>query len=472
MQNTISNTNLIIEKKTNFSISIIVVLLISIYCLMNVNFWKAWKPDKGTPFVWDVKQYYAYLPATFIHHDLSFKFDNDFWLNETPTGHRIPMATYGMSLMYLPAFLVGYKIAINSKEKIDGYSDGFKDTLQYGTIFYFTCALLILRSLLLRYFKEITVSIGLLTLFFGTNLFYYVIDEGEMTHSYLFFLFCSYLWLTVKWHETPKIKFSILLGLVLGLATLIRPTEASAGLIFVLYGIRNKSDFKTSFTFFKSHWIQLAIIAFCFFLVLLPQMIYWKINADSFWYNSYGNASKFYFENPKFIKVLFGYRKGWLLYTPIMIFAIAGIFLSKKYIPKFNIPIIIYFLINLYLISSWWCWWFGGSFGMRALVQTYAFLVFFLCVFIEKIIDSNIYKPLLDNAVKLTTAAIFIFLINLNLIQAYQAKKGILHYDAMTKKAYWTVFGKFELTGHETGQYWTSLKAPDYDGALKYGTEK
>ncbi len=472
MTEILSGENSLSEKRSRFSFSFMVIVFIAVYCIMYANFWKTWKTETGTPFTWDVNQYYSYLPATFIHHDLTFSFPNNYWLHKTPTGKNLPMPTYGMALMYLPSFLVGYKLAINGKEKIDGYSEGFIDAIHYGTIFYFICAILFLRNILLRYFKEITVGIGILTVFFGTNLFHYVVGSGEMPHSYLFFLFTVFLWLTIKWHETPKVKYSIFLGIILGLATLIRPTEVSVALIFILYGIRNKNDFKHSVRFFTSHWMQLLIIALCFMAVLLPQMLYWKMQTGSYWYNSYGENSKFWFENPKIREMLFSYRKGWFVYTPVMIFAIVGMFFSKKYIPKFNIPVIIYFLINFYLLASWWCWWFGGGFGMRALVQTYAFLIFFLCIIIEKVLDSYVINNFIDRSVKYGSAALLTFLISLNLIQTYQLKIGILHYDAMTEKTYWLVFRKFELTGSETTQYWANLKAPDYEGSLKRGWEK
>lgn len=472
MQEILSGENTLTQKRSRFSFSFLVILFIALYCVINANFWKTWNTETGSPFTWDVNQYYSYLPAAVIHGDLTFSYKNDYWLNVTPTGNRVPMATYGMALMYLPSFLLGYKLAYNAKENLDGYSQGFADAVHFGSIFYFICALLILRSILLRYFKEATVSIGLLCIFFGTNLFYYVLGSGEMPHNYLFFLFSVFLWLTIKWHETPKFKYSIFLGMVLGLAVLIRPTEISAALIFVLYGVRNKSDLKGALQYFKSNWIQLLIMAVGFMIILLPQMIYWKIQAGTFWYNSYGDSSKFWFGNPKIIDVLFSYRKGWFTYTPIMIFAIVGMFFSKKYIPKFNIPVIIYFLLNLYLISSWWCWWFGGGFGMRALIQTYAFLIFFLCIFIEKVLDSYVFNNLVDSIVKYTTAGVFIYLISINLIQTYQVKTKILHHDAMTKETFWLIYGKFELNGHEVDKYWKSLKAPDYEGALKRGWEK
>lgn len=463
----LADNQILLQKKNGLSFSAMVILFTAVYCVLFANYWKGWKTEGGTPFTWDVDQYYSYLPATFIHHDLNFDFPNTYWLNVTPEGKKLPRATYGMALMYMPAFLLGYKIAYNSQEKIDGYSEGFVDAVHYGSIFYFICGLLILRSILLRYFKDTTIALCLLCVFFGTNLFYYVLGSGEMPHNYLFFLFTVFIWLSIKWHETPKIKYSLVLGIILGLITLIRPTEILISLVFIFYGIRSKQDFIQAYKNYLFNWKKILTIVFGFFIIWLPQLIYWKMQTGNFFFFSYGEKEGFFFSDPKIIEVLFGYRKGWLIYTPIMIFAIIGMFLSKKYLPKFNLPIMGCFLINLYLISSWWCWWFGGGFGMRALIQHYAFMSFFLCVFIEKIIDWDKFNYLFNNLFKYVIATVFMFFISLNIIQTYQIKAGFMHHDSMTKESYWLVFGKFELTGSENHKYWNNLKAPDYDKAIE-----
>ena len=62
---------------------------------------------------WDIKSYYAYLPATFIYQDLSLDFIHDesgkfkdlIWPIETPLKKKAIITTMGMSILYAP-FLV------------------------------------------------------------------------------------------------------------------------------------------------------------------------------------------------------------------------------------------------------------------------------------------------------------------------------------------------------------------------------
>jgi hypothetical protein len=446
--------------------SAIVVIAISIYCIVFSEYWKNWKDN--TPFVWDVRQYYVYLPATLIHKDLTFHFPHNCWMNYLPNGNQIPRATYGMSFMYLPSFLVGYKLAHNAKEfPIDGFSQGFIDAIHYGSIMYFIFSLLLLRSVLSRFFRDSVVAIGIILIFFGTNLFYYTMVDCEMPHNYLFFLFLLFIWLTIKWHEAPKYKFSIFLGIVLGLIALIRPTEILIAAVFLLYNVKNRDDFKSALIKFRTNWRKVLTIALGFLIMLLPQLIYWKIMSGKFFFFSYGDEERFFFGQPKIIEVLFSYRKGWLLYTPLMIFALVGLFFSKKYVHQFNHSILIYVAITLYLISSWWCWWFGGGFGMRAMVQSYALLVFPLCCVVDVVFFNSLRKKVLDFGIKYSVLILLIGCVYLNILQTLQYNRGMIHWDAMNKKAYWIVFGKFKWQNDDEGKFWGSLTETRYDKAKK-----
>ena len=134
------------------------------------DFWKSWKQNE-TQFVWDVNNYYAYLPGAFIHKDLTFSYNHPYWMTTAPNGAKVQKGTCGMSIMYLPFFLIGHKIAINTNVPQDGYSGPYSEMIHYGTLIYAFLAFLLLRSILARYFRDGVVAITLLCVFFGTNLF-------------------------------------------------------------------------------------------------------------------------------------------------------------------------------------------------------------------------------------------------------------------------------------------------------------
>jgi hypothetical protein len=57
-----------------------------------------------------------------------------------------------------------------------------------------------------------------------------------------------------------------------------------------------------------------------------------------------------------------------------MIFAFAGIIVLWKRRSPYALPVTIFVPLNIYIIFSWWCWWYGGGFGQRAFIDSYALM--------------------------------------------------------------------------------------------------
>lgn len=453
------------EKKPSF-ITIYVLLFILVYILFFQDYWKTWHNDNETPFQYDVDQYYSYLPATFIHHDLDFKFPNQYWLANTPNGHRVPKMTYGMAFMYSPFFALGYKIALNEHEALDGYSSPFKICVHYGSLFYCFFGLIILAFILRRFFSDSITALTLASVFFATNLFCYSLRDGEMSHAYGFFLTSLFLWLTCRWHEKQKSIYFLWLGMTIGLASLVRPTEILIALVFIFYGIHSFTDLKIKLKKIVFSYKNIPLLILGFMLLWLPQFIFWKMKTGSFLFFSYGEE-RFFWTEPKIIQLLFSYRKGWLIYTPVMVFAITGLFMLKDKAANFKLSTILYMVINIYVLSCWWCWWYGGSFGMRALIQCYALLAIPMAAFYEKVFSFNFknqFFTLLSRGFVALALAVFLCV---NLIQTMQGSTTIIHYDSMSKAAYWHAFGKFTFTGEDWQQQQQELIHPDYEAAMK-----
>ena len=148
----------------------------------------------------------------------------------------------------------------------------------------------------------------------------------------------------------------------------------------MLFRVRNIPELKIKFKLFygkRKHIIALLIV---FILLFIPQFIYWKYITGHWVYFSYKNESEgnriesFYFLRPHIIDGFLSFRKGWLIYTPIMIFGLGGIFIAVYKRFEFALAVSIFTLINIYVILSWWCWWYGGGFGLRAFIDSYALL--------------------------------------------------------------------------------------------------
>lgn len=385
--------------------------------------------------------------------------EREYWLVSDSNGIPLQKMTMGMSLLYSPFFLIGHSVALNSNYEADGYSKPYSFSLRVGTYVYVSIALYLIYLSLLYFFKPWISALSILLIFLSTNLFYYTLCEGEMTHSYLFFLFSVMILNTIKWFETFKVKNLFFLALAFGMAVLIRPTSVLM-FVFILFYAMNKTNL---LDLLKQHVkpIILAVILFCipFFL----QMIYWKIYGGTWMRWSYSDE-RFYFSSPHIIDFLFSYRKGWLLYTPIMVFSIIGLFFLKKKVPamRFSIPIVL--VLAIYILSSWWCWWFGGSFGSRSMVEYYALLIFPLAAFIDKVSTIKLLNY--------SFIVIFGFTTFYNLLGTDKKTWSELHWDSMSKESFWFTFSRINMNQKDKKTLETLYDYPNYEKARKGLSER
>lgn len=405
---------------------------------------------------WDVFGYYIYLPAFFIYNDLGL--DNLYWVKEinnmyhntatlyqialSPTGHNVNQYSLGMAIVYLPFFLLGHGMALITHYPADGFSLPYQAAIFMSGITYMTIGLTYFRKALLHFFTDKIAAIVILIICLGTNYLHLQIrGNAIITHNYLFAFYAFLIWRTIKWHQKINNKNSLVLGLTIGLMVTIRPSEIVAILIPVLYGVTSISSFKERISFLidKKKYVLRAV--FVAFLVGLPQLIYWKLYAGEFIYYSYNNNGEgLDLLSPHVLNVLFSFRKGWLIYTPVMIFSIVGFYHLYKNYRKLFFPAVLFFIVNFYLVSSWSTWWYAGSFSQRALMQSYAVMALPLGALLS--------FPL-RKSLKIGGGIILLFLVGLNLFQTGQISNGILNESRMTKAYYFSVFGQTTLPTEE-----------------------
>lgn len=444
--------------KENY-VSKIALLLLLIVCAWYGRNLNTWGKDKIIRS--DVVSYYGYLPAALIFNDLTFSFATDLpddfegtiWVQTAPNGKYVLRMTMGLAILWLPFFLAAHLFAFLADVSSLGYSWPYSLSIFLAALFYLGIGLFYLRKILLKYVPDIIAGITLMLIVLATNLMYYVISEPGMSHVYNFALISLFVYKSIQWAEKPKSVPGILLGVLAGIIVLIRPVNIIILIFPALYGILSLSGF---FNRIIQNCKQIIVAGISALLVWLPQMIYWKIQTGHLFFNSYMNEGKFFFLKPEIINGLFSYRKGWLLYTPVMILALAGIpFLWRKAQPLF-FPVLLFTLVNIYIVYSWWAWWYGGGFGSRPMIDMYGIMAVPLAIIIQKAVNSKKW-------IKWGTIILITCLLFFNQFQMTQYRKSLLHWDSMTKEAYWNVFlRKYKPDGFEH-----MLRVPNYDKALK-----
>lgn len=267
----------------------------------------------------------------------------------------------------------------------------------------------------------------------GTNYFFQATFDGVMPHNILFTINCFIIWLTIKWHKNRNLKNMFFLALVLAFATLCRPTELLWVLVPLFWNVLSFKDFIEKITYLFKNFLQIILFISTFFVILFIQLAYNKYaSGDYIQVNLHSEG--FSFLSPYIIEFLFSYKKGWLLYTPIMIISIIGFYFLFKEKKKIWLPTFSFFIISLYVTSSWECWWYATSFSQRPMVETYAMMLFPFGSFLSWQVKQKIL-------IKYSLYVLLFTLICFNLFQTWQFNKGILHGERMTKNYYWQVFG-------------------------------
>lgn len=409
---------------------------------------------------WDVFGYYMYLPMIFIYHNWGLQdvtvlhsiiehyhsSSTLYQAYQTETGFWVMRYPMGMAMLYAPFFFLADFFCRFTHYPHDGFSLPYQIAILTGGICYSICGFYILRKILLRYFTDTVAAISLAIIFFGTNYFMHAGFHGSnaMSHNYLFTMYAFVIWFTIRWHESFRLKYILLLGIVCGITIVSRPSEMVCLFIPALWQIGEKYSLTSKLKLFFSMKNQILFFMMMLFIIAMPQFIYWKIISGKFLFNSYGNnaGEGFEFLHPYITEVLFSFRKGWLVYTPIILFPIAGIYYSIKQRKEFFYLALIYFLINLFIVSSWSCWWYAESFSQRSLIQSYAIMILPLGALVSRLIYFS------KMWIRSFVFGILFLLMVLNLFQTWQFLHGIIHPSRMTKAAYMAAFGKTKIPGN------------------------
>lgn len=329
--------------------------------------------------IWsDAEGYYMYLPAVFIYNGfekLPVKTESEIKPYEG-TNKYFTKYTCGVAIMQFPFFIAFHLGTKWTGLPATGYSAPYTFSVLLASVCYTFLGLFFLFRSLMRTYQPI-ISLFTLTCFYlGTNLYYYTVYAGGMSHAYSFFLFSLVIYLAPRYYAKPGWWMFALMGFICGLIVLIRPTNILILLFLFLFNVTSFEDLKARFLFYWNNLSRFWIFPVVSFMLFIPQFLYWHYISGDYIFYSYGNQGFPFWNNPQILNVLFHIKGGWLLFTPLMYFTLIGLFIgSWRNQPNMR-NILLVLILALYAFSSWWCWWFGGAFGYRSLVEFYTLLAF------------------------------------------------------------------------------------------------
>jgi hypothetical protein len=388
--------------------------------------------------------YYGYLTAIFIYDDLDYNFIEDYEakyyghdkikdFRQDVDGRKVNVYFPGLAFLFLPFFLIAHFLSLILGFPADGYSIIYQYSIGLAALFYLWLGLRFLQKLLLALkFSEKQTGLILVLIALGTNLNYYVLKEGAMSHVYSFAAISAFLFLIKRASENFKIRDISFAALLFGLIVIIRPTN---GLVILLVPFIAGSSAKffgliqKSFGNLKN--LSLIVLAGAFFPFTM--MLLWFLQSGKWIVYSYGENG-FNFTDPYFFQILFSFNKGWFIYTPVALIAMGGfihLFIKNKFQFFWATSFLVIFI---YVQSSWFCWTFTSNFGNRTFIDIYPFIAILLGYLFLLVWKKPVLKKVLISG--------FIILIGLNTLQFYQHYKYIFPPGEITFEIYKDSFSR------------------------------
>jgi hypothetical protein len=432
----------------NFSPSSLVLILL---CLFIFFFRLNHRESKEIS--WDVFGYYLPLPATFIYNDPLL--NDRSWVDQlndekhlsgtvyqistTEKGEPMYFFLFGMSLFYSIFFFIGHFSAGIGGFPQDGFSDPYQISLVFGCMLYTFIGLYYLRKIMLYFSNERSTAIVLVMIVLGTNYAHHMTMKNLETVNVLFMLAALVIWNTIQWHLDHKLKNLLVISIGLILMALVKPSEILFAFFPILFGIKNRHSFRSKWEIIKIHRRQFYIAISAALFIALPQAGYWIYKTGKPIYDTYKNAGVgLDFFSPHIWNTLFSFRKGWLIYTPIMIFALIGFWQLYRTNKGVFIPVFGTFICSFFIVASWTEWWYGAGFSIRPLITYYTLLSIPMVFFVDKLFEQ---KRIIQFAF-IVLASFFLFL---NQFQWWQLRHYILDPYRTTKEYYWAIFLKKEV---------------------------
>ncbi len=401
-----------------------------------------WRGDNPKSIIYsDGKGYYLYLPAIFIYHDFQYKFMADyekryykpsanFYIENEVDGKLVNKYFAGIALMLLPFFAGAYLLSALLHFPLDGYSLIFQCAVSVASLFYLCLGLYYLRKTLILYkIPDRITALSLFLFVWGTNLFYYAAIEPGMAHVYAFAAVSCFIFYSKRLFSSGDLKHLIPLAVALTLVLLIRPSN---GLVIAAIPFLAGDIKYIKSLLLKMFKKPLPVMAFVLIIAggVFLQLFLYYLQTGRFFIWAYGDAT-FNFKKPEIINVLFSYHKGLFVYTPLTLLALCGFIalFRKSFYEGFTL--LFFLAATTYVISSWYMWCYGGSYGMRPFVDYYPFFSILFALLVYNT------RNLIFRAFILAGA---LLCLGLNIIQTYQKYIFILPWDDMTKEKYWAIF--------------------------------
>lgn len=380
----------------------------------------------------DAKGYYGYLQALFLRHDLGHEPYAWEYVRNTPGG-TLNKYFSGTAVSMLPWFAAGHAMALLDPDAPrDGLSKYEMAALYLAAWCYLLIGLWAMAALLRDMgVRPAAVAWTILAFGSGSTLIQYAGFQPGWSHIHSFWVVALFLRCVQRLALGANIRWSIAAAALFGLIVLIRPVNGLLLLAIPVVAGNSTRALIQRWWATRSTALGSLLVAV---LIVAVQPVLWKVQTGQ--WLAYGYEGEgFQWDRPEVFKVLFGFRRGLFLWTPVLLLSALGTLLLWRYDRLRAAWLALYWVANTYVISCWWIWYYGSGFGARVFVDHYPVLAI-------------PFALLLHRAGTHAWIAARVFIIGcivLHLFQLWQYHVGILHAECMDRAKYTWAFGRWRM---------------------------
>jgi hypothetical protein len=349
--------------------------------------------------------YYAFARSMLIEHRLDFSKDwqsanTSFRMGRlddqgnvaaeeyTSTGHINNHFAIGPAILWAPFLVVAHAGVLvydhlGGRIPADGFSKPYLVAMALGTAVYGFLALLLSFIVARKYVAERWAFLAVLGIWFATSLPVYMYFNPSWAHAHSAFAVALFLWYWIRTRDSRTLLQWFILGAIGGLMMDVYYVSGAVLLIPLLESLqgywkaRSPFDSKIIVRLFVGN----VIFAIAVFTAFLPSLIAKKVIYGS--YGTSGYEHLWVWTSPSLLKVCFSADHGLFSWTPILLAAVAGLFLLRRHDQDFALYSILVTAVLLYTIGCYFDWDGLSSYGNRFFVSLTPIFVVGLAAFFD-----------------------------------------------------------------------------------------
>lgn len=355
--------------------------------------------------------YYAFARALLIQHNLDFAADyqhgnegfrearldaagNPRGEFRTKTGHLDNHFTVGPAILWAP-FLIGAHAgvllarALGANVAADGFSLPYLLAMALGTLLYGFAALLISYRVACRFVAQHWALLATIAIWWASSLPVYMYFNPSWSHAHSAFVVALFFWYWLRTRDDRTATQWLLLGLIAGLMLNVYYPNALVLLILLPEAVTNyrialRRPQEKAAPFGVAVLLRRHLL-FCIIVLIaiVPTLLTKYYLYGGLLETGYIPLTSWGWTSPSFVALLFSANHGLFSWTPILFFAVAGLFLFWRKFPAIGISIGCVLLAFYYFMAAYPDWAGISSYGNRFFVSLTVFFVLGFATLLE-----------------------------------------------------------------------------------------